>query len=186
MRSINAEDTSLNEFGMTPELLLSGETCEFDAETKLNRKESYVKLEFARKLADAYHSDLVRAYRAIESLEGEVEELKAQNENLSASGQKAAAQANALLKGNDDFKKAEQLLAKFEQQIETFAKDKRADKATIEQLQAEAGGLRRQVDELIELKEKVPQLENDVNQVLDYLRECLEAEGIEVPDYEDE
>ena len=46
--------------------------------------------------------------------------------------------------------------------------------------------MRRQVDELIELKEKVPQLENDVNQVLDYLRECLEAEGIEVPDYEDE
>ena len=55
MRSINAEETSLNEFGMTPELLLNGETCEFDAEKKLNRKESYVKLEFARKLADAYH-----------------------------------------------------------------------------------------------------------------------------------
>ena len=113
MRSINAEETSLNEFGMTPELLLNGETCEFDAEKKLDRKESYIKLEFARKLADSYHSDLVNAYRVIESLEVENDELKAQNEDLSASGQKATAQANALLKGNDDFKKAEKLLAKF-------------------------------------------------------------------------
>jgi len=74
---------------------------------------------------------------------------------------------------------AETLLAKFENQMSTFAKDKQMDKETIE-------ALRTQVSELMELKETVPQLEEAVNTVLANLKMYMDEEGIETSMFEDE
>ena len=176
MRAITPEQTSLSELGMTLDIVLSGEKVDFDPETKINKRANdYVLLDFAKKVADAYADDLLAAYRAIEELEQEVDQLREELGETAQAAETSAGQAKQLLKGEQEFADAEKLLAKFEQQLEAFAADKRIDKETIEKLN-------RQVRELKELGEKVPQLEADVNEVLANLRSYFEEEGISMPD----
>lgn len=184
MNTITQDMTALNEFGLTIDLIMSGEKCEFDPETKVNaRKEKYVRHEFASHIVDAYAEDLLAAYRAIEELEAKNAALTEELTDATNTAQKTNGQVHKLLAGQKEFAGAEKLLAKFEHQMEAFAKDKQMDKTTIE-------NLRKQVEELAALRDTVPQLEADVNEVLDNLRRYFEEEGIpfddEEGDYDDD
>jgi chromosome segregation ATPase len=179
MKRITADTTSLNEFGLTPELILQGERAEFDPEPKPNpKKASYVRHDFAVKLMEAYADDLLQAYRAIDELEMQVTNLQDELEKTEETATKAAGQVKDMLKGNEEFANAEKLLAKFEQQLEQLAQDKQMDKSTIDKLQNE-------VKELVELRDTVPALKEDVNTVLMNLRSYFDEEGIEIPKVDD-
>lgn len=172
-------ETALSEYGMTPDKILSGEQIELDPEVKVNpRKEKYVQYEFAKKLVNFCISDLLDAYRAIETLEGEKEDLTTQASEAAEAANKSSDQVRKVLAKDKEFAAAERMLAKVEQQLDTFAKDKKLDQETINSLRAQVGDLKGQVSELNHLKETVPQLEADVNQVLANLRMYLEEEGI--------
>lgn len=181
MKTIASESTALSQFGLTVDLILSGEQFEFDPEKKLARKEDYVKYEFAKRLVDACNADLLDAYRAIEELEKENARLSSQIGEATEGAERSAKQVRQVLKGEQDLANAEKLLAKFEQQLTTLANDKQADKHMIQQLNA-------QVEELITLRDTVPQLEEDVNTVLENLRSYFAEEGIPMDegDYDDE
>ena len=180
MNQITADTTSLNEFGLTPELILQGERAEFDPEAKPNpKKATYVRYDFAMKLIDAYADDLLQAYRKIDELEMQIVELGDENEKTTEAANKAAGQVKDMLKSEQEFADAEKLLAKFEQQLEQLAQDKEMDKSTIEKLQVE-------VNELVELRDTVPQLEQDVNNVLANLKTYFDEEGIVLPDVDDD
>lgn len=182
MRSINPDTTSLKDFNLTLDVILNGEKAEFEPEKKvMPRKVDYVQCDFATKVVDAYANDLLEAYRAIEALEAENDRLREESAESAKAAEASTAQVRKILQGDQKFADAEKLLAKFEQQLETLAKDKQADKSTIE-------ALRSQVVELNELKHTVPKLQEDVNHVLDNLRGYFEAEGLEMPgdDYDDD
>lgn len=167
--------TSLNEHGLTPELILNGERIEFDAEEKVNtRKNSYVRYDFAEKIINACMGDLTLAYQKIEELESELSELGANYDSMQKEAETSAGQVQKMLAGEKELGDAEKLLAKFEQQLDALAKDKASDKATI-------ASLTTQVQELVELRDTVPQLEADVNAVLDNLRSYFAEEGIDIP-----
>lgn len=179
MERISAENTSLNEFGLTPEIILSGERAEFDPEAKPNpRKNTYVRHDFAEKLVGAYADDLVAAYRVIEELESEVDELKATLSETSQAAETSTKQVRQMLKDDKEFAEAEKLLATFENQLETLMKNKEMDKETIANLNS-------QIAELIEFRDTVPQLKADVEVVLNNLRSYFEEEGITIPDVDD-
>lgn len=175
MRSIEQEATSLNALGLGIDLILTGEKIEFDPEKKVNKKDDYVNYEFAVKIVDAYADDLLAAYRAIEALEEENSSLQKDLDDAVKAAETANGQVRKLLDGDKELENAEKLLAKFEQQMETLAKGKEMDKTTISKLTA-------QVNELIALKETVPQLEADVNAVLENLRTYFAEEGIPMED----
>ena len=186
-------ETALSEYGLTPELLMGGEQIEFDAEAKVNaRKNQYVLYDFAKKLVEACTGDLVEAYRAIEELEARNAELETQASEAADAANTSNDQIRKVLAKDQDFQAAERMLAKVEQQLDTFAKDKQADQKTITELRAQVGNLKGQVaelnqmeEELNTLRETVPQLEADVNQVLEDLRSYMEEEGIPVEDLGD-
>ena len=168
---------------MTPDVILGGEQIEFDPEAKVNaRKEKYVLYDFAKKLVDACISDLVDAYRTIEELEGQNTDLSTQASEAADAANKSSDQVRRVLAKNQEFQAAEQMLAKVEQQLDTFARDKKMDEETIQGLRSQVENLKGQVTELNHLKETVPQLEADVNQVLADLRSYMEEEGIPVDD----
>ena len=176
-------ETALSEYGMTPDVILGGEQIEFDPEAKVNaRKEKYVLYDFAKKLVDACISDLVDAYRTIEELEGQNTDLSTQASEAADAANKSSDQVRRVLAKNKEFQAAEQMLAKVEQQLDTFARDKKMDEETIQGLRSQVENLKGQVTELNHLKETVPQLEADVNQVLADLRSYMEEEGIPVDD----
>lgn len=176
-------ETALSEYGMTPDVILGGEQIEFDPEAKVNaRKEKYVLYDFAKKLVDACISDLVDAYRTIEELEGQNTDLSTQASEAADAANKSSDQVRRVLARNKEFQAAEQMLAKVEQQLDTFARDKKMDEETIQGLRSQVENLKGQVTELNHLKETVPQLEADVNQVLADLRSYMEEEGIPVDD----
>lgn len=176
-------ETALSEYGMTPDVILGGEQIEFDPEAKVNaRKEKYVLYDFAKKLVDACISDLVDAYRTIEELEGQNNDLSTQASEAADAANKSSDQVRRVLAKNQEFQAAEQMLAKVEQQLDTFARDKKMDEETIQGLRSQVENLKGQVTELNHLKETVPQLEADVNQVLADLRSYMEEEGIPVDD----
>lgn len=176
-------ETALSEYGMTPDVILGGEQIEFDPEAKVNaRKEKYVLYDFAKKLVDACISDLVDAYRTIEELEGQNTDLSTQASEAADAANKSSDQVRRVLAKNQEFQAAEQMLAKVEQQLDTFARDKKMDEETIQGLRSQVENLKGQVTELNHLKETVPQLEADVNQVLADLRSYMEEEGIPVDD----
>lgn len=176
-------ETALSEYGMTPDVILGGEQIEFDPEAKVNaRKEKYVLYDFAKKLVDACISDLVDAYRTIEELEGQNTDLSTQASEAADAANKSSDQVRRVLAKNQEFQAAEQMLAKVEQQLDTFARDKKMDEETIQGLHSQVENLKGQVTELNHLKETVPQLEADVNQVLADLRSYMEEEGIPVDD----
>ena len=168
-------ETALSEYGMTPDVILGGEQIEFDPEAKVNaRKEKYVLYDFAKKLVDAY--------RTIEELEGQNTDLSTQASEAADAANKSSDQVRRVLAKNQEFQAAEQMLAKVEQQLDTFARDKKMDEETIQGLRSQVENLKGQVTELNHLKETVPQLEADVNQVLADLRSYMEEEGIPVDD----
>lgn len=176
-------ETALSEYGMTPDVILGGEQIEFDPEAKVNaRKEKYVLYDFAKKLVDACISDLVDAYRTIEELEGQNTDLSTQASEAADAANKSSDQVRRVLAKNQEFQAAEQMLAKVEQQLDTFARDKKMDEETIQGLRSQVENLKGQVTELNHLKETVPQLEADVNRVLADLRSYMEEEGIPVDD----
>lgn len=176
-------ETALSEYGMTPDVILGGEQIEFDPEAKvMPRKEKYVLYDFAKKLVDACISDLVDAYRTIEELEGQNTDLSTQASEAADAANKSSDQVRKVLAKNQEFQAAEQMLAKVEQQLDTFARDKKMDEETIQGLRSQVENLKGQVTELNHLKETVPQLEADVNQVLADLRSYMEEEGIPVDD----
>lgn len=176
-------ETALSEYGMTPDVILGGEQIEFDPEAKvMPRKEKYVLYDFAKKLVDACISDLVDAYRTIEELEGQNTDLSTQASEAADAANKSSDQVRRVLAKNQEFQAAEQMLAKVEQQLDTFARDKKMDEETIQGLRSQVENLKGQVTELNHLKETVPQLEADVNQVLADLRSYMEEEGIPVED----
>lgn len=175
-------ETALSEYGMTPDVILGGEQIEFDPEAKVTRKEKYVLYDFAKKLVDACISDLVDAYRTIEELEGQNTDLSTQASEAADAANKSSDQVRRVLAKNQEFQAAEQMLAKVEQQLDTFARDKKMDEETIQGLRSQVENLKGQVTELNHLKETVPQLEADVNQVLADLRSYMEEEGIPVDD----
>lgn len=178
MRTIEQETTALNEYGLGLDLILSGEKAEIDPETKINaKKNKYILHDVATKIIDAYAEDLLTAYRAIEELEGEIDRLSADLDETSKAVQTSNGQVKKLLAGEQELANAEKLLAKFEQQMDTLAKGKEMDKTVINNLTA-------QVNELIELRDTVPQLEADVNAVLENLRTYFEEEGIPMDDGE--
>lgn len=180
MKRIVSEQTSLQELGLSVEMILAGDNhVEVDPEPKPNRKEQYLRYDFATRIMDAYGDDLLAAYRVIEELEEENASLQAELEQATDAANKASKQVRSILAKEKEVQEAETLLAKFENQMSTFAKDKQMDKETIE-------ALRQQVSELMELKETVPQLEDAVNTVLANLKMYLDEEGLEISDLDDD
>ena len=180
MKRIVSEQTSLHELGMSVEIILAGDNhVEVEPEAKVDRKEPYLRYDFATKIMDAYGDDLLAAYRVIEELEAENEALQEEVKQATDAANKASKQVRSVLAKEKEVQAAETLLAKFENQMSTFAKDKQMDKETIE-------ALRTQVSELMELKETVPQLEEAVNTVIANLKMYMDEEGIETSMFEDE
>lgn len=180
MKRIVSEQTSLQELGLSVEMILAGDNhVEVDPEPKPNRKEQYLRYDFATRIMDAYGDDLLAAYRVIEELEEENASLQAELEQATDAANKASKQVRSVLAKEKEVQEAETLLAKFENQMSTFAKDKQMDKETIE-------ALRQQVSELMDLKETVPQLEDAVNTVLANLKMYLDEEGLEISDLDDD
>lgn len=180
MKRIVSEQTSLHDLGMSVETILAGDNhVEVEPEAKVNRKEQYLRYDFTTKVMDAYGDDLLAAYRVIEELEAENEALQEEVKQATDAANKASKQVRSVLAKEKEVQAAETLLAKFENQMSTFAKDKQMDKETIE-------ALRTQVSELMELKETVPQLEEAVNTVLANLKMYMDEEGIETSMFEDE
>lgn len=180
MKRIVSDQTSLQELGMSVEMILAGDNhVEVEPEPKLKRKEQYLRYDFATKIMDAYGDDLLAAYRAIEELEEENASLQTELKQATDAANKASKQVRSVLAKEKEVQAAENLLAKFENQMSTFAKDKQMDKETIE-------ALRQQVAELMELKETVPQLEDAVNTVLANLKLYMDEEGIEISDLDDD
>lgn len=180
MKRIVSEQTSLHDLGMSVEIILAGDNhVEVEPEAKVNRNEQYLRYDFATKIMDAYGDDLLAAYRVIEELEAENEALQEEVKQATDAANKASKQVRSVLAKEKEVQAAETLLAKFENQMSTFAKDKQMDKETIE-------ALRTQVSELMELKETVPQLEEAVNAVLANLKMYMDEEGIETSMFEDE
>lgn len=181
MERITAEMTALNETfkGFTPDAILGGERLEYEPAAKVTRKDDYVLYDFAVSMTDACVSDLAAAYRTIGEMENEIADLKAQLSEASVRAENSAGQVQKVLAGQEEFKDAERLLATFEEQLDMLANDKQADKALIADLNA-------QVQELLDLKDTVPQLEADVNAVLANLRTYFEDEGIPMPDIQGE
>lgn len=180
MKRIVSEQTSLHDLGMSVETILAGDNhVEVEPEAKVNRKERYLRYDFATKIMDAYGDDLLAAYRVIEELEAENEALQEELKQATDAANKASEQVRSVLAKEKEVQAAETMLAKFESQMSTFAKDKQMDKETIE-------ALRTQVSELMELKETVPQLEEAVNTVLANLKMYMDEEGIETSMFEDE
>lgn len=175
MRSIEHEATSLNEFGLSVDRIMTGDKIEFDPVKKINKREDYVPSDFATKIVDAYAEDLLAAYRVIEALEEENATLAQIKEEAETAAETANGQVKKLLEGERELANAEKLLAKFEQQMETLAKGKEMDRTMIQQLKA-------QVNELIGLRDTVPQLEAEVNQILENLRSYFAEEGIPMED----
>lgn len=183
-------ETALSEFGLTPDLLINGEQIEFDPAQKVNgRKNQYVLYEFAKKLVEACTRDLAEAYRTVKKLEAKNAELETQASEAMDAANISSDQIRKVLAKDQDFQAAERMLAKVEQQLDTFAKDKQADQKTITELRTQVGILKEQVkdlnqmeEELNTLRQTVPQLEADVNQVLEDLRANMEAEGIPIDD----
>lgn len=173
MKKINADTTALNAVGVTPELLLSGEGIELNPEKKVDRRGQYVQYEFAANLVNALTTDLRNAYRAIEELESDNEGLAAQLADAKDESAANAEQVRRVLAGEASLSEAEKLLATFEQQLETLAAGKKDDEALIADLKAE-------VNELVALREEVPQLRADVDQVLKNLQSYFEEEGLDM------
>lgn len=178
MNRITDAQTVLSEYGLSIEQILAGEGVDFDPETRLNKKVSYVQYDFAKKVIDACLSDLEAAYRAIEDLEATLSETSEQLASTEDAAKSATGQVKRMLTGEDRFAKAEQLLAKFESQFEQLQRDKQVDLSTIKKLRKEVG-------ELIELKETVPQLKSDVEAVLENLENHLRDAGVDIPANDD-
>lgn len=173
---INPDATSLGALGLTVDMILGGESLDIDPEQKvLPRKQQYVRYDFAKQVIDACITDLTEAYRVVEELEGELARTGEDLENVSGQARTATAQVRQVLAGEEKLSNAEKLLAKFESQLDLLEKDKQADQTMITKLKGE-------VAELIELKETVPRLEADVNQVLTNLQGYLEEAGVDIPD----
>lgn len=179
MTRIETESTALWELGkMTPDMILDGERAELDPlePKKINaRKGQYVDLNFVKKVIDAYADDLLQAYRTIQSLEEELSEAKGQSEVAVKRADTAAKQVQDMMRGDAEFQKAEQILATFEQQLETLASQKAADAAMITDLQG-------QLQSLLPLQDEVPRMRQDVQTVIDNLRGYFEEEGLEIPE----
>lgn len=173
MKSISQENTGLHKYGLDFPAIMDGDLLEFDP-VKLGAfpKGNYVDHAFASKIVETYAHDLLDAYKMIENLEAQVEslggELKEANDAASASN----AQVEQLLDGTKELQESEELLAQCESQMEAFLSKINEDDTVIRQL-------REQVAELNHLKETVPQLEADVNHVLENLQRHMEEEGVE-------
>ena len=180
MKRITADQTALAGLSpeLTPDVILSGERVEIDPAEKLNRKEKYVLYSFAESIINAYAEDLLAAYQAIEALEQENEDVSKELADMTKAAETCNAQLKKVLAGEKAFADAEKLLARFEQQMDTLAKDKQVNESTI-------ASLRSQVKDLVKLKEEVPQLKEDVNAVLQLLRSYFDEAGIEAPDFSD-
>lgn len=185
MSEFKPENTELTELGLTHELIMTGERIELDPETKIKRKEKYVRMDFITKIIDAYADDLLAAYKHIESLTEQYEDVQTQLENVTDEATKSTTQLKQILASDAQFTKAEQLLATLEKRIETFVKTKKVDDATIQQLNEQVSQLKTQVTEFKQSQDTVEQLKADVELVLENFQRSMEEAGINL-DYEDD
>lgn len=182
---IDYEHTSLSDW-LSVEDILKGEDIEFDPEPKTNRKQKYVLYDFAFTLINAAVKDLKDAYEALDEITERADTLEEQLKDAEDRADNSTNQLKKVLKNDEEFVKAEKLLARVENQIVTLTKDRDAltkenknDKQLIQKLQAE-------VNELIHLRDEVPMLRDEVQMVIDNLRGYLADAGIVWDDEDDD
>lgn len=173
MERIQEESTALHAMGLTTELVKQGECLEFEPEKKLNKRVKYTQLEPVTKVIDLYTKDLQAAYLTIEDLERELAENQKALEEVTAAAKQSADQVRKVIAGEKKFGEAETKLAELMASVEQLKQSHEDDGALIAQL-------KEQIVEAQELAEKVPEMAEDVQFVLDALQQALVNEGMDL------
>lgn len=173
----------LEKYGLTEEAILEGEFAEFEPveNNRKEKRETYLKEAVDTVVKDTFE-DLRTTLEENNKLRAEVERLNAELE--SSNGLLEQARADAIVKQEDEskLKRAENLLADMEYQVEQFKKKRQEDSLHIAQLEQqllendrsdEIEHLRQQISELeqrdAERDADYQRLADDVNAVLDSL-----------------
>lgn len=173
MERIKNEQTALSTMGLNLDLIMQGECLEFDEEKKFKRGERYTKLDLVTPVIDLYSKDLRQAYATIEEMEGEIAEMKATLDQVTAAAQKSAQQVKQVLSGERKFTEAETKLAELMASVEQLRQSHADDGALIAQL-------RQQIKDAQDLAATVPEMAQDVQYVLDGLERSLRERGLDL------
>lgn len=175
MERIQNEATALSSMGLTIDLIKGGECLEFDAETKINRKNKYTLLDPVAKVISMYTKDLQQAYLVIEQMEAELKDTQAALDEVTEAATRSAQQVKQVLAGERRFGDAEHKLAELMASVEQLRQSHADDGAVIAQL-------RQQIAEVQSIADSVPELAGDVQFVLDALEKSLADYGIDIND----
>ena len=175
MERINNENTSLATIGLTIDLIKQGEVLEFDPEKKVNRRGSYVSLDQVTKAIGLYAKDLLNAYTVIESMEGEIQELNENFNEVAKEAESSASQVRQVLEGQRAFTDSETKLAEMAAQVASL-------KDHLKKAEKEAASLEAKMEEYKETADQVPELAQDVQVVLDALQASIREAGLSLDD----
>ncbi len=179
MERIKDEMTALSSQNLTIDRIKVGECLEFDKAAKINRKEEYVQLNIAQKIVELYAKDLQSAYLAIEQLEAEIEDSRKALDEVTEAANKSASQVKQVLAGQQRFGESEKKLAELMASVEQLRQSHADDGALIAQL-------KQQIADAQQIAATVPELAQDVQDVLDALEISLRNAGIDPNELLDE
>ena len=175
MGRIQDETTALASQGLTIDLIKQGECLEFDAATKINKKEKYVQFNLVTQVIDLYTKDLQAAYVTIEQLEAELAESQRALNEVTEAAKKSAQQVRQVLAGEKKIGDAEKKLAELMASVEQLRQSHADDGALIAQL-------RQQIQDAQAMAENIPELQQDVQFVLEALEKQLTDAGLSIED----
>lgn len=175
MERIQDEMTALASQGLSIELIKQGECLEFDAETKINKKNKYTLLEPVAKVIEMYTKDLQAAYVTIEQLETELAESQTALDNVTQAANKSAQQVKQILAGEKKFGDAEKKLAELMANVEQLRQSHAEDGALIAQLQ-------QKIQDAQANEDSINELTKDVQFVLNALETSMKNAGINLDD----
>lgn len=173
----------LEKYGLTKEAILEGEFAEFEpiVNNRKEKRETYLKEAVDTVVKDTFE-DLRTTLEENDELRAEVERLNAELEASSGLVQQARADASVKQSDEAKLKRAENLLADLEHQVEQFKQKRQKDAFHIAQLEQqllendhsdEIEHLRQQISELeqrdAERDADYQSLADDVNNILDSL-----------------
>ena len=173
----------LEKYGLTEAAILEGEFAEFEpiANNRKEKRETYLKEAVDTVVRDTFE-DLRTALDEKNELQAEVEKLNAELEASSGLVQQARADAGIKQSDEAQLKRAENVLADLEHQVEQFKQKRQEDAAYIVQLEQQLSQPNHD-DEIEHLRQQISELEqrdaqrdadyqslaDDVNDVLDSL-----------------
>ena len=173
----------LEKYGLTEAAILEGEFAEFEpiANNRKEKRETYLKEAVDTVVQDTFE-DLRTTLEENNELRAEIEKLHAELEASSGLVQQARADAGIKQSDEAQLKRAENVLADLEHQVEQFKQKRQEDAAYIVQLEQQLSQPNHD-DEIEHLRQQISELEqrdaqrdadyqslaDDVNDILDSL-----------------